>query len=351
MICTKEVFLAGLAAALFCGCASTDPNKKEAVERGPNGTIAYTVEVEASEPGVKIEANGDYIGATPCILKIFGDKDGTFHNFGSYEYVIRAIPQRQGQLEQTKVFHTGGWFTPEDRIPKKIYFEMGLKRVSVGSSWETNAPSTAPATRPEGTPPIRSGTGFFISDDGYLITNDHVVREGARFEVVVEGGKYKAECVRKDKSADLALLKVDLKTEGLPLADKADAKVGQSVYSLGFPLTQLLGEEPKFTAGMINALSGMQDDWGRFQFSAQVTLGNSGGALVNDIGNVVGVVVSGFTGALPDVNYAIKASRVRVFLEECPVHLKQPKTGPKSNPEEINTYMRASTAKVISYPL
>ncbi len=65
-------------AIVLAGCSSAPPD----AERGPNGTIAYYVQVESSEPGVRIEANNDYVGKTPLTLKIFGDKDGTFHNFG-----------------------------------------------------------------------------------------------------------------------------------------------------------------------------------------------------------------------------------------------------------------------------
>jgi hypothetical protein len=106
---------------LFVACST--PN----VEHGPQGTIAYYVEVEASDPGVRIEANEEYTGKTPVTLKIFGDKDGTFHNFGSSDYVIRAFPISTNQNVQTKVFRTGGWFSQEDRIPKKIYFDMNQK--------------------------------------------------------------------------------------------------------------------------------------------------------------------------------------------------------------------------------
>ena len=108
---------------LLAGCASEPPN----VERGPNGTIAYLVEIESSDPGVKIEAENNYVGQTPLTLKIFGDKDGTFHNFGSSEYIIRAIPANTNQYTQTKVFRTGGWFSQEDRIPTRIYFDMNQK--------------------------------------------------------------------------------------------------------------------------------------------------------------------------------------------------------------------------------
>ena len=117
-------FLLSLTAStLICGCASSPPG----VERGPDGTIAYLVQVESSEPGVRIEANNDYIGKTPCTLKIFGDKDGTFHNFGSFEYVIKAYPANTNQYPQTKLFRTGGWFSQEDRVPSRIFFDMSQK--------------------------------------------------------------------------------------------------------------------------------------------------------------------------------------------------------------------------------
>ncbi len=109
--------------AALASCSTTPPN----VERGPDGTIAYNVEVESSVPGVRIEANNDYIGKTPLTLKIFGDKDGTFHNFGSQQYIIRAYPLNTNQYIQTKVFRTGGWFSQEDRVPSRIYFDMSEK--------------------------------------------------------------------------------------------------------------------------------------------------------------------------------------------------------------------------------
>ena len=109
---------------VLAGCA-TSSSTAEKPERGPDGTIAYLVEIESSEPGARVEANNDNIGKTPCTLKIFGDKDGTFHNFGSYHYTVTAYPVRPGQQPQTKDFRTGGWFTPEDRIPKKLFFDFG----------------------------------------------------------------------------------------------------------------------------------------------------------------------------------------------------------------------------------
>ncbi len=112
---------AGLGAALlFTGCHSLPPG----AEPGPHGTMAYEILIEASEPGAKIEANGEVIGDAPIRLKMFGDPDGTFHDFGSLYYVIRALPVATNQFVQQRVFWTGHMMSREDRIPSRIHFDM-----------------------------------------------------------------------------------------------------------------------------------------------------------------------------------------------------------------------------------
>lgn len=118
---TKWTLGASLAAALvLVGCESIPPG----AERGPHHTMAYDVLVEASPPGARIEVNGQDVGPTPVHIKIFGDPDGTFHDFGSYYYVVRALPLSTNQFTQAKFFRTGHLLTPEDRIPSRIYFDM-----------------------------------------------------------------------------------------------------------------------------------------------------------------------------------------------------------------------------------
>ena len=111
---------AAIAAVFLVGCQTLPPG----AEPGPHGTMAYIVVVEASEPGARIEANGQDVGNTPVHLKIFGDPDGTFHDFGSPYFVIKALPLATNQFEQVRVFGTGKWFGPEDHIPKQIFFDM-----------------------------------------------------------------------------------------------------------------------------------------------------------------------------------------------------------------------------------
>jgi hypothetical protein len=129
----KQLIPAGFLFAFFLGCSSAPPGE----ERGPDGTIAYYIQVESSAPA-RIEANNDYIGDTPARLRVFADRDGTFHNFGSSDYVIRAFPKtaETNAFPQTKIFRTGGWFSQEDKVPSRIYFDMSQK----GSGFTVDLP-------------------------------------------------------------------------------------------------------------------------------------------------------------------------------------------------------------------
>ena len=104
----------------FSGCRTSPPG----TETGPHNTVVHYLTVESSVPGVSIETNGVPAGKTPLRLKIFGDARGTFHNFGSNEFVLRALPLSSNQFLQTKVFRTGTPSAPGDRIPGLMFFNM-----------------------------------------------------------------------------------------------------------------------------------------------------------------------------------------------------------------------------------
>ncbi len=106
---------------LAAGCAAP---KDSSVERGQYNTIAYTIAVDASEPGTKIEVNYQVVGTVPLTIKVFGDRDGTFHNFGNDEFVVRAYPPSTNQYPQTRIFKTGTFGIKDDKIPEKIFFQF-----------------------------------------------------------------------------------------------------------------------------------------------------------------------------------------------------------------------------------
>jgi TPR repeat protein len=209
-------------------------------------------------------------------------------------------------------------------------------------------------TRPES-----SGTGFFITEDGYLITNEHVAGNGAQVRLVTEAGLISAKVVKVDAANDLALLKAEGRFATLPVAASRAVKLGGTVATVGFPNIGLQGFAPKLAKGEIASLSGAQDDARYFQISVPVQPGNSGGALVDERGNVVGVVAAKLSaraalstsGALPEnVNYAVKSSFLLGFLESVPevsAKLKEPNTKERKFEDVVKSAEQAAVLVLV----
>jgi S1-C subfamily serine protease len=166
------------------------------------------------------------------------------------------------------------------------------------------------------------GTCFLISEEGYFITNYHCI-ENAK-EITIKGigsdftTKYGATLIASDPSNDLALIKIsnkNLKFISPPFTIKSSGvSQAEKIYALGYPKAVAMGEELKITEGIISAKSGAQGDISKFQISAAVNPGNSGGPLIDEEGNLVGVIYAKSTIA-ESAGYAIKASYLETFLK------------------------------------
>ena len=164
------------------------------------------------------------------------------------------------------------------------------------------------------------GSGFYVSDDGHVITNYHVVY-GAK-EIKIAGQR--AELISQDASNDLALLKLPNPSSAYAIFRKANSlKLGEDIFAYGFPFSGLLSSSGSLSSGTISALSGIANNVSQIQISVPVQPGNSGGPLLDRQGAVVGVVVgklderaiNKLTGHLPEnVNFAINAANVKAFL-------------------------------------
>lgn len=184
-----------------------------------------------------------------------------------------------------------------------------------------------PVTESSDAEPKITGTGFLITKNGYLVTNYHVVKDSDKVRVQTASGLLNAVVIRTDAASDLALLKVLGTFDALPVVSSRNSRLGSTVATVGFPNIGLQGFEPKLSKGDISSLAGIQDDVKQFQISVPIQHGNSGGALVDERGNVVGVVCAQLsqkaaletTGTLAqNVNYAIKSSYLLSFLEAVP---------------------------------
>jgi serine protease Do len=178
------------------------------------------------------------------------------------------------------------------------------------------------------TQPIQGlGSGFLISSDGYVLTNDHVAGNAKEITVTMTNGeKYKAELVGTDMVSDISVLKIDAKNlPSLKLGNSDDVIIGEWVLALGNPFGLFeVNDKPTVTVGVVSATNMRLNDQegrvyrGMIQTDAAINSGNSGGPLINSVGEVIGVNASILTpnqGSI-GIGFAIPINRVKSIVAE-----------------------------------
>jgi S1-C subfamily serine protease len=166
-----------------------------------------------------------------------------------------------------------------------------------------------------------SGSGFFLTVDGIIATNSHVIEDAERIEITftneLGSHTYKSKLLLNDTKNDVALLQIDdIKFKGftnIPFGVSENSEVGSKAFTIGYPLNDIMGSNFKVTDGIISAKSGIGDDIRYYQISVPLQPGNSGGPLFNKEGNVIGITTARLNGQaagtkVENVNYAIKSS-------------------------------------------
>ena len=195
-----------------------------------------------------------------------------------------------------------------------------------------------------------SGTAFFVTNKGHIITNYHVV-EGCKdkSKIIYQGADYNAKLIAKDKYLDLALLKSELKNKNFIELSKKSPKKLQRIIAAGYPLGKALSDDLKFTSGIVSSLKGLEDDSTRIQIDAALNYGNSGGPIVDEkTGELIAVAVAGLDKQVTEsINFGIKAGSVKNFLDSNQINLDlNPK---KFNTGEIDLASILETATVYTY--
>jgi serine protease Do len=171
------------------------------------------------------------------------------------------------------------------------------------------------------------GSGFIISPDGYVVTNDHVAGNASEITVTMTNGeKYKAELIGSDRTTDIALLKIDGKNlPYLKLGNSDDVIIGEWVIAFGNPFGLFdRNNKPTVTVGVVSTTNiSLQAQEGRsyrnmIQTDAAINSGNSGGPLVNSMGEVIGVNAVIFTPNQGNIGlgFAIPINRVKAVVAE-----------------------------------
>jgi S1-C subfamily serine protease len=169
------------------------------------------------------------------------------------------------------------------------------------------------------------GTGFAINDEGVIVTSYHVIKGATKINIQFQDGTVSpAKVLKQSPNIDIAVLKIDRPTPHyLPMDSQPEIGAGDRVFTMGFPVEDLLGQEPKFTDGAISSLSGIKGEATFLQITVPVHPGNSGGPLLSENGKVVGVIAATVafknfveqTRAMPqNINYAVSGSFVAPLL-------------------------------------
>ncbi len=166
---------------------------------------------------------------------------------------------------------------------------------------------------------VGTGSGVIISPDGHIVTNNHVIKGASQLQVTLNNNKtYEAELIGTDPNSDIALLKIDAKTQlpYLAFGDSDDLKIGEWVLAVGNPfnLTSTV------TAGIVSAKARalMKSDQSFIQTDAAVNPGNSGGALVNTNGDLIGIntAITSQTGSYVGYSFAVPSNIAKKVIDD-----------------------------------
>ena len=165
--------------------------------------------------------------------------------------------------------------------------------------------------------PVSSGSGFYITDTGHILTNEHVVEGCKKITLNNEGKETPAFLLASDSKNDLALLKTNVRPEDFYKLSPQDAKLLDNVIIAGYPLGKRVSSAVKTAKGSITSLAGYGDDYSNFQTDAALNQGNSGGPIIDESGGVIGVAVANYgkKAGVESFNFGIKSSVVRAFIE------------------------------------
>jgi len=205
--------------------------------------------------------------------------------------------------------------TPEQSVARRQGGRMGLQGMGPNGMVP---PGTDPRSMSPHGVPMGVGTGFIVAEEGYVVTNNHVIRSGGAFKVRLNDGRVaSAALVGSDQETDIAVLKIDVDgLRAIEFGDSDAAEVGDWVIALGSPF----GLKDSVTAGIISARGrevGLSPLESYLQTDATINPGNSGGPLVDMDGRVVGIntAIESRSGGSDGISFAIPSNMAKSVVE------------------------------------
>ena len=326
--------------------------------------------------------------ATATTAKVFFDRasvreeDGYVHYQWRIEYIAprdssdrkyqysSSVSGQAGQCEARKValksvarFDVGGRRLTETALNpdrwQQAFVDVGVDglqaRLLKHACALARGASPSPPVTHSATTSI--GAGIVVSADGLILTNHHVAQDCDSISVL-EGGheRARATVLGTDLGNDLALLRTERTFPAAATFRRAaPLQAGEAVTVVGYPLANILGFEPNVAFGYVSATGGLRGDSTRFQISAPIHKGNSGGPILDQGGQVIGIVTSKLdalavqkrTGDLPqNISFGVRGEVAQTFLERNSAAFRSGAAGAKLENTEVAAIGRAITVLV-----
>ena len=198
---------------------------------------------------------------------------------------------------------------------------------------------------------IGTGTGFYVNDNGYIITNNHVVNKCD--QILLNGNAI--EVISVNETIDLALLKSDQNKTPYLYLRQSKIKQGEDIVVIGYPFGKEISSEAKITKGIISSLIGIGNDETKIQIDAAIQPGNSGGPTIGMDGKVVGVTVASANimlfletaGTIPqNMNFSVKPKYVLEIMKANGIEIPISMENITMNTAEIYEYANPSTVYI-----
>jgi len=194
--------------------------------------------------------------------------------------------------------------------------------------------------------PAGSGSGFIVSKDGTVITNYHVIEGCELNKVTYKGSQLEAKVLSIDKVNDIAILKTNINSDSAFAVSNEDVSLLEDVVVAGFPLGKQISSAIKTHKGVVTALAGAGDNYSFFQTDAAINQGNSGGPIINQKGNVIGIAVQTWVEeGVQGVHFGIKSSTLKTFASANGLKFLAPNNRDLSN-KELGKLITESTVYV-----
>jgi S1-C subfamily serine protease len=235
-----------------------------------------------------------------------------FLNQGSNQVICFSSKTKMIQLKN-KCFKESNYYEVKNDGSKFYYIASGINSDIAEKPKKKKPKKQSPSD--EKIVAAASGTGFFVSRSGHIITNHHVIEGCDAVKVSFTGDEIKAKTLAVDKMNDLAILKSKITPLQVYSVATEDASLLENVIIAGYPLGKKVSSSIKTSKGSITSLSGYGDNYSEFQTDAALNQGNSGGPIINQKGNVIGVAVANYgkKAGVESFNFGIKSSTLKTF--------------------------------------